>query len=102
MLLFSGTQLHTSIPNLSGRARYSIDFRSVDARDLLSGASAPLVDVKCTGTAIRDFRNVATDEPFDEQMVRKIFGEPPSDAILVFGDQEAELAAKSARGGTQY
>ena len=29
ILLFSGAQLHTSIPNTSGLARYSIDFRTV-------------------------------------------------------------------------
>ena len=37
VLLFSGAQLHTSTPNTSGRARYSIDFRTVDVRDLLAG-----------------------------------------------------------------
>ena len=30
VLLFSGAQLHASIPNTSGRARYSVDFRTVD------------------------------------------------------------------------
>src|SRR5690349_6184939 len=51
ILLFSGAQLHTSIPNTSGLARYSIDFRTVDASDLLAGRGAPLVDARCTGTS---------------------------------------------------
>ena len=84
VLLFSGAQLHTSIPNTSGRARYSVDFRTVDARDLLAGRGAPLVDVHCTGTAIRDFHNVADGSAFDEQMVIDLYGPPPPDAMLVF------------------
>jgi len=84
VLLFSGAQLHTSIPNTSGRARYSVDFRTVDARDMLSGRGAPLVDVHCTGTAIRDFRNVTDDSEFDEDTITSLFGAPPPDAMLVF------------------
>jgi len=89
ILLFSGAQLHTSIPNTSGRARYSIDFRTVDARDLVTGDGAPLVDVHCAGTAIRDFVNVADGAPFDEGFVVELFGAPPADAMLVFGAPEA-------------
>lgn len=95
VLLFSGAQLHTSIPNLSGRARYSVDFRTVDARDLLAGRGAPLVDVHCTGTAIRDFHNVADGSPFDEDTVTRLFGPPPADAMLVFTDAAAQRAAES-------
>ena len=96
VLLFSGAQLHTSIPNTSGRARYSVDFRTVDARDLLADRGAPLVDVHCTGTAIRDFHNVADGSAFDEHTVTKLFGPPPDDALLVFGEAEAEHSAGSA------
>ena len=59
VLLFSGNQLHRSTPNTSGQARFSVDFRVVNVPDLLAGRGAPLVDVYCTGTAIRDFVSVA-------------------------------------------
>jgi hypothetical protein len=95
VLLFSGAQLHTSIPNTSGRARYSVDFRTVDATDLVARRGAPLVDVNCTGTAIRDFRNIVDGSSFDEQTVTRIFGAPPPGAMLVFGQAEAEQSAKS-------
>ena len=85
VLLFSGAQLHTSIPNTSGLARYSVDFRVVDARDLGAGRGAPLVDAYCTGTAIRDFVRIADESKFDEHLVRSLYGEPPEDAMLVFG-----------------
>jgi hypothetical protein len=84
VLLFSGAQLHASIPNTSGRARYSVDFRTVDVGDLMAGRGAPLADVRCTGTAIRDFINVGDESSFDEQTVVKLFGPPPSEAMLVF------------------
>jgi len=95
VLLFSGAQLHKSIPNTSGRARYSVDFRTVDTRDVLAGRGAPLVDVHCTGTSIRDFRNAVDDSPFDEETVMRLFGAPPADAMLVFGTEDAELSARS-------
>jgi len=85
VLLFSGAQLHKSVPNTSGLARYSVDFRTVDTRDLQAGRGAPLADAHCTGTAIRDFLSIKDESPFDEQLVRSIYGEPPSDAMLVFG-----------------
>ena len=92
VLLFSGAQLHTSIPNRSGLARYSVDFRTVDARDLLAGRCAPIVDADCTGTAIRDFVSIKDESTFDEETVRSIFGAPPADAMLVFGAPESPAA----------
>ncbi len=91
ILLFSGAQLHASIPNTSGRSRYSIDFRTVDVPDLMAGRGAPLVDVHCTGTAIRDFHNVADGHPMDEATVRQLFGAPPAGSMLVFSPPEPEL-----------
>ena len=90
VLLFSGNQLHASTPNTSGRARFSVDFRIVSVPDLLAGRGAPLVDVYCTGTAIRDFVNVKDESRFDEDAVVKLFGAPPPDAMLVFGSPAAE------------
>ena len=84
VMLFSGTQLHSSIANRSGRARFSVDFRTVDVADLQAGRGAPLVDVDCTGTAIRDFRRVADEAPFDEGTVTRLFGAPPPGSTLVF------------------
>jgi hypothetical protein len=90
VLLFSGAQLHASIPNTSGRARFSVDFRTVDVADLMAGRGAPVVDVHCTGTAIRDFINVADESSFNEQTVVELFGPSPADAMLVFGGSGTE------------
>ena len=93
ILLFSGAQLHTSIPNTSGLARYSVDFRSVDVRDVQALRGAPLADAYCTGTAIRDFVSVADESRFDESLVRSLYGDPPGDAMLVFGAPEEDEPA---------
>ena len=63
-----------------------MDFRTVSVPDLVTGRGAPLVDVNCTGTAIRDFVNMADESRFDEELVVKLFGAPPADAMLVFGE----------------
>jgi hypothetical protein len=90
VMLFSGAQLHASIPNTSGRARFSVDFRTVDVAELSAGRGAPLVDTDCTGTAIRDFRRVADGAAFDEDFVIGLFGIPPSGSTLVFAQPAEE------------
>ncbi len=93
VILFSGAQLHASIPNTSGKARFSVDFRTVDAAELHAGCGAPLVDAHCTGTAIRDFRRVSDNAPFDEESVVRLFGTPPAGSTLVFAPAREELNA---------
>jgi hypothetical protein len=83
VLLFSGTQLHATIPNESGRSRYSIDFRTVARRDVEQNIGAPIVDAECTGTSLRDFVDVVSGEQFDEDLVRSLYGDPPPGAVLV-------------------
>ena len=60
VLLFSGNQLHSTVPNTSGQTRFSIDFRTVHLGDVLVRHGAPNVDSECTGTTLRDFLR-ATD-----------------------------------------
>ena len=69
IMLFSGDQLHASIPNTSGVTRYSIDFRTVDVDDVHAGVGAPVVDVACTGTAMRDFKRLTDGASFTEDEV---------------------------------
>ena len=54
VLLFSGAQLHSSVPNTSGRTRYSVDFRTVHRADAELGRGAPNVDSSCSGTSLGD------------------------------------------------
>jgi hypothetical protein len=55
VLLFSAAHMHSSVPNTSGRTRFSIDFRSVNIDDVAARRGAPNVDSKCTGTTMGDY-----------------------------------------------
>ena len=83
-MLFSGSQLHASIPNTSGAARFSIDFRTVDVADL----NQPVVVLRSwtspARTSIRDFRRVSDNAAFEEDLVTRLFGAPPPGSTLVF------------------
>jgi hypothetical protein len=55
IIVFSGAQMHSSVPNTSGKTRYSVDFRTVHLDDATSRRGAPNVDAHCTGTTMRDY-----------------------------------------------
>jgi hypothetical protein len=68
VLLFSGNQLHSTVPNTSGRTRFSIDFRVVDIDDVIARREAPNVDSECTGTTLRDFLRGSDLQRIDEEI----------------------------------
>ena len=55
IILFSGAQMHSSVPNTSGKTRFSIDLRVVHEDDVKTKRGAPIVDEECTGTTMRDY-----------------------------------------------
>jgi hypothetical protein len=71
--LFSGAQLHETVPNNSGVARYSIDFRAVHLDDVTARRGAANIDSRCTGTTMRDYLR-ASDLP--EEVVKCTTMEP--------------------------
>ncbi|MBE1484712.1 phytanoyl-CoA dioxygenase family protein [Plantactinospora soyae] len=69
VLLFSGAQLHSTVPNTSGRTRFSIDFRAVNLRDVQARAGARNVDSECTGTTLGDFRRATDLAPLPADLI---------------------------------
>jgi hypothetical protein len=55
IIIFSGAQMHSSVPNTSGRTRFSIDFRTVQVDDVIGQRGAPNVDSQCTGSTMGDY-----------------------------------------------
>jgi hypothetical protein len=55
ILIFSGAQMHSSVPNTSGKTRFSVDFRTVHVDDAKQRIGAPVTDEECTGTTMRDY-----------------------------------------------
>lgn len=60
LLIFSAAQLHSTVPNTSGRTRFSIDFRSVHLDDVHALRGAVNIDSYCTGSTMGDYLR-ATD-----------------------------------------
>jgi hypothetical protein len=84
LLLFSGAQLHSTVPNVSGKTRFSIDFRTVHLDDVLAKRGAPNVDSACTGTSLRDFLRAADFRRIPEEAPALYDCETPYDGVLVY------------------
>ena len=99
ILLFSADQLHRSIPNTSGIARYSIDYRIVETTDIREGRGAPAIDNECTGTAIRDFNRVSDGADMPDEIVRIIEPVPPAgDVVLKFDPKSNSVNGSKSAG----
>jgi hypothetical protein len=55
ILIFSAAHMHSTVPNQTGRTRFSIDFRTVHIDDVQAFRGAPNVDSECTGTTMGDY-----------------------------------------------
>ncbi|CAN5362647.1 hypothetical protein BH09BAC3_BH09BAC3_10300 [soil metagenome] len=55
LILFSGAHLHSSVPNYSGKTRFSIDFRTIHIDDVINGSGANNVDSNCQDLTLSDF-----------------------------------------------
>ena len=55
IVLFSGAHLHSTVPNTTGRTRFSIDFRAVNSTDVMAQAGAPNIDSHSPTSALMDF-----------------------------------------------
>ena len=69
IILFAGAQLHETVPNATGVARYSIDFRTIDIGDAAMNRGAPNVDSRCTGTTMRDYLRASDLSPVPEDVI---------------------------------
>jgi hypothetical protein len=84
IILFSGAQLHSTVPNTSGLTRYSIDFRTVHIDDVVSKGGAPNIDSAPTGTSLRDFMRGTDLSRVPDEVVALYDDKPPEGADLVF------------------
>jgi hypothetical protein len=85
LILFSGAQLHATVSSPGCLSRYSVDFRTVSRSDIERGQGAPNVDVRCKGTALRDFRRASDAAPMPEELARRLDPVGPAqDELAVF------------------
>ncbi len=79
LLLFSGAHLHSTVPNTSGRSRFSIDFRTAHLDALETQGGAPNLDRECTGTTLFELRRASDLAPVPEEVIRLYDPNPPAD-----------------------
>ena len=85
VMIFSGAQMHSTVPNTSGSTRFSIDFRTVHLDDVVAKRGAPNVDSACTGTTMRDYLRGDDFARIPEDIVALYDGKPPTaDDVLIF------------------
>lgn len=83
-IAFSGAQLHSTVPNTSGRTRFSIDFRTIDISDVIEGRGAPNVDSEPSGTSLRDFKRLRDGARVPENIAARFDSRPVDAEALVF------------------
>jgi len=88
IILFSGAQLHETVPNMTNVARYSIDFRTVHYDDVVARRGARNVDARSTGTTMRDYLRASDLQHLPEDVVKRYDdGTEVHRSILFFGDR---------------
>jgi len=69
VLVFSAAHLHSTVPNDTGKTRFSIDFRTVHLGDVESFRGAPNIDSACTGTTMGDYLRASDLEKLPPKIV---------------------------------
>jgi hypothetical protein len=86
VILFSGALLHVTVPNDTGRTRFSLDLRTVHRGDLEAGRGMVNVDSAPQGTALRDFKRGTDGQVLPEDIVARFESVPPRpDQTVVYG-----------------
>jgi hypothetical protein len=92
LLLFSGAQMHSTVPNTSGKTRFSIDFRTVHLDDLENYFGAPNIDSQCTGTTLRDFLRSTDFTHLPEEIVSVYDDDSNRRGTLLYQPEEISIA----------
>jgi ectoine hydroxylase-related dioxygenase (phytanoyl-CoA dioxygenase family) len=71
VLIFSGNQLHSTVPNTSDRTRFSIDFRTVHIDDVAEHRGAPNIDSECTGTTMGDYLRISDLAHVSDELIEE-------------------------------
>jgi ectoine hydroxylase-related dioxygenase (phytanoyl-CoA dioxygenase family) len=93
MILFSGAQMHSSVPNTSGKTRFSIDFRVVHLDDAVSNQGARRVDEECTGTTMRDYLRATDLTHLPDEIIARYDDETGADGELIYKPRVGKSSA---------
>ncbi|QDV44008.1 hypothetical protein Enr13x_38690 [Stieleria neptunia] len=71
LIVFSAAHLHSTVPNTTDQTRFSIDFRTVDARDTRAMRGAPNIDGLSTGTTMMDYLRGSDQLHFPDDEIQR-------------------------------
>lgn len=71
VIAFSAAQMHSTVPNTTNLTRFSIDFRTVDARDASQMRGAPNIDGLSTGTTMMDYLRGTDLSHFPDEEIQR-------------------------------
>jgi Phytanoyl-CoA dioxygenase (PhyH) len=71
LVIFSAAQMHSSVPNTSGKTRFSIDFRTVHIDDVADHRGAPNIDSECTGTTMGDYLRISDLAHVSDELIEE-------------------------------
>ncbi|MBD2744104.1 hypothetical protein [Coleofasciculus sp. FACHB-1120] len=92
IILFSGAHLHWTVPNTSGRTRFSIDFRTVHLDDVTAKGGAPNLDSAPQGTTLRELMRGSDRAYIPDEIIALYDNEPPpNEEGLLFQPPEEVL-----------
>jgi hypothetical protein len=81
-IIFSGAQMHSTVPNTALRTRFSIDFRTVHLADVQARRGAVNVDSAPTGTTLWELMRADDFSRMDEGIIRLYYPNPPEDGLV--------------------
>lgn len=93
IILFAAAQMHSSVPNTSGRTRFSIDFRTVHLDDVVAKRGAPNLDNESTGTVMRDYLRASDCSRLPDEIVALYDDGSGSSGELIYRDREQGQAS---------
>jgi hypothetical protein len=67
-IVFSAEQLHGTVPNSSGKTRFSIDFRVIDLGDVRANRGPEKRDTQARGSTLNDFVRASDYEPIERAL----------------------------------
>ena len=82
--VFSAANMHSTVPNTSGKTRFSIDFRTVNIADIKAKRGAHNIDSYPTGTSLRDFMKGKDLSRISEEIVEAYDTPGTADGVKLY------------------
>jgi hypothetical protein len=96
IIIFSGSYMHSTVRNTSGRTRFSVDFRTVNIDDVKAKVGAANLDSESTGTTLRDFLRANDCERMPEDLAALYDDQTIREGEVIFDPLSTQSTGRSA------